>query len=74
MTVVLDEVVCAACGLTREDAGTCERCGIVDCCDVERRSYDCGDPADGLALCSDPDCSPSHRGCPECDPIMPWER
>lgn len=60
----LDSVTCADCGYTRGDARRCDSCGTVQCC-VRTFTCDAGGP-DGADLC--PGCTPSHRGCPECDP------
>lgn len=71
----LSEVVCTDCGDTGADALTCETCDVTGCrCHVEVRRYDCGEYGDGLTLCDDSDCLPSHRGCPWCDPADPRDR
>lgn len=64
----LADVACFDCGEGKDEARECEDCGVVSCC-VSR--FDCagGYEPDGLLLC--PDCTPSHGGCPECDPADP---
>lgn len=69
----LDNVECAGCGETRGDAMTCEvarGCEERGCGCVVAKIASC-DWTDGMYGCEEH--TPSHRGCPECDPVMPWE-
>lgn len=68
MTVTyLGWIGCAVCGDVSSDTMQCEACGIVGCdCVVSRRTFECGAPEQGLALCDE--CTPIHDGCSACDP------
>jgi hypothetical protein len=65
---------CAECGETAEDATRCSAgyCETLGCsCAVERVDLCFREPLDGSWVCQEH--MPSHRGCPDCDPVMPWE-
>lgn len=66
----LADVTCADCGNTRADllSEECAECGTRDC---TVRWMDCPYGPD-VAFCEP--CTPSHRGCPSCDPMERCER